>query len=99
MAVEGPPVQRPDVIFRRGFREVPEINLTGGEIVRDRLLAEGVPYLVGIPGHGIVAILDAFRTSTDRIKVLQVRHEQSAVHLADGYYRVAGKPLAVFTSI
>ena len=72
---------------------------TGGEIVRDRLLAEEVPYLVGIPGHGIVAMLDAFRTSQDQIKVLQVRHEQSAVHLADGYYRVAGKPLAVFTSI
>ena len=72
---------------------------TGGEIVRDRLLAEKVPYLVGIPGHGIVAMLDAFRTSQDRIKVLQVRHEQSAVHLADGYYRVSGKPLAVFTSI
>lgn len=78
---------------------MPATRLTGGEIVRDRLLAEGVPYLVGIPGHGIVAMLDAFRTSGDRIKVLQVRHEQSAVHLADGYYRVAGKPLAVFTSI
>ena len=78
---------------------MPEIGLTGGKIVRDRLLAEGVPFLVGIPGHGIVAMLDAFRSSGDRIKVLQVRHEQSAVHLADGYYRVAGKPLAVFTSI
>jgi acetolactate synthase-1/2/3 large subunit len=74
-------------------------KLTGGEIVRDRLLAEGVPYLVGIPGHGIVAMLDAFRASQDRIKILQVRHEQSAVHLADGYYRIAGRPLAVFTSI
>jgi acetolactate synthase-1/2/3 large subunit len=72
---------------------------TGGEIVRDRLLVEEVPYLVGIPGHGIVAMLDAFRNVQDQIKVLQVRHEQSAVHLADGYYRVAGKPLAVFTSI
>ncbi len=78
---------------------MPENRLTGGEIVRDRLLAEGVPYLVGIPGHGIVAMLDAFRTSNDQIKILQVRHEQCAVHLADGYYRVAGKPLAVFTSI
>lgn len=74
-------------------------NKTGGEIVRDRLLAEEVPYLVGIPGHGIVAMLDAFRTSQDQITILQVRHEQSAVHLADGYYRVTGKPLAVFTSI
>ena len=72
---------------------------TGGEIVRDRLLAEEVPYLVGIPGHGIVAMIDAFRTVQDQIKILQVRHEQSAVHLADGYFRVAGKPLAVFTSI
>jgi acetolactate synthase-1/2/3 large subunit len=33
------------------------------------------------------------------LEVLQVRHEQAAVHLADGYYRVAGMPLAVFTSI
>mgnify|MGYP001267068918 FL=1 len=47
---------------------------TAGEIVRDRLLAEEVPYLVGIPGHGIVAMLDAFRTSQDQIKILQVRH-------------------------
>ena len=74
-------------------------NRTGGEIVRDRLLAEEVPYLVGIPGHGIVAMIDAFRTVQDQIKILQVRHEQSAVHLADGFYRVSGKPLAVFTSI
>jgi|MDTC01.2.fsa_nt_gb acetolactate synthase-1/2/3 large subunit len=72
---------------------------TGGEIVRDRLLAENIPYLVGIPGHGIVAMLDAFRNSQDRIRIMQVRHEQSAVHLADGYYRVTGRPLAVFTSI
>ncbi len=72
---------------------------TGGEIVRDRLLAEEVPYLVGIPGHGIIAMLDAFMASQEQIRVLQVRHEQSAVHLADGYYRVSGKPLAVFTSI
>lgn len=72
---------------------------TGGEIVREKLLAEQVPFLVGIPGHGIVAMLDAFRTVQNQIKILQVRHEQSAVHLADGYYRVSGKPLAVFTSI
>ena len=78
---------------------MPENTLTGGEIVRERLLAEGIPYLVGIPGHGIVAMLDAFRTVGDQVKILQVRHEQSAVHLADGYYRVAKKPLVVFTSI
>ncbi len=75
------------------------VKRTGGEIVKDKLLAEEVPYLVGIPGHGIIAMLDAFHDTQDRIKIVQVRHEQSAVHLADGYYRVTGKPLVVFTSI
>lgn len=71
---------------------------TGGEIVADHLEANGVPYVVGIPGHGNLALVDAFvgRTSP---RFLQVRHEQSAAHLADAYFRVARRPLAVMTSI
>lgn len=72
---------------------------TGGEIVVDHLIAEGVPYMVGIPGHGCLALMDAARVRADRIKVIQVRHEQAAIHMADGYYRVTGRPLAAFTSI
>jgi acetolactate synthase-1/2/3 large subunit len=72
--------------------------LTGGEIVAEHLARRGVPYLVGIPGHGCLALLDAFK-EREQVRVLQVRHEQSAVHLADGYYRVSGRPLAVYTSI
>jgi acetolactate synthase-1/2/3 large subunit len=72
--------------------------LTGGEIVAEHLVRRGVPYLVGIPGHGCLALLDAFK-AREQVRVLQVRHEQSAVHLADGFYRVSGKPLAVYTSI
>ena len=71
---------------------------TGGQIVVDTLVGEGVPYIVGIPGHGTLGLSDAL-LGQDKLKVLQVRHEQAAVHLADGYYRVAGVPLAVFTSI
>jgi acetolactate synthase-1/2/3 large subunit len=74
------------------------MELTGGQIVVETLIREGVPYLVGIPGHGTLGLSDAL-IGQDRLKVLQVRHEQAAVHLADGYYRVAGVPLAVFTSI
>ena len=73
--------------------------LTGGEILAEYLVKEGVPYAVGIPGHGCMGIVDAFAERRDRIGVIQVRHEQSACHLADGYYRVSGRPLAVFTSI
>ncbi len=73
--------------------------LTGGEIVAEHLVGRGVPYLVGIPGHGCLGLLDAFKSREGQIRVIQVRHEQSAVHLADGFYRVSGQPLAVFTSI
>jgi len=75
------------------------MRLTGGEIIAEYLIKEEIPYIVGIPGHGCLGLVDAFKGREDRIKVLQVRHEQSAVHLADGYYRFSGKPLAVFTSI
>jgi len=75
------------------------MQLTGGEIIAEYLIKENVPYVVGIPGHGILGVVDAFKDRQDKIKTLMVRHEQSAVHLADGYYRVTGQPLAVFTSI
>jgi len=74
------------------------VKLSGGQIIVETLIAEGVPYIVGIPGHGTLGLSDAL-LGQDTLKVLQVRHEQAAVHLADGYYRVAGVPLAVFTSI
>jgi len=72
-------------------------QLTGGEIVALFLKQQGIPYAVGIPGHGCLGLMDAFKRHD--VQVIQVRHEQSAAHLADGYFRVTGKPLAVFTSI
>ena len=72
---------------------------TGGEIVADALIAERVPYVLGIPGHGDMGVFDAFKDRTDRIETIQVRHEQSAGHIADAYYRVTGEPLATITSI
>ncbi len=75
------------------------MRLTGGEIIAELLIQAGVPYVVGIPGHGSIALVDALRLRSDRIRVLQPLHESAAVHLADGYYRAAGRPLAAFTSI
>ncbi|SEW30967.1 thiamine pyrophosphate-binding protein [Natrinema salifodinae] len=72
-------------------------TLTGGEIIAEYLEKEDVEYLVGIPGHGSTNLLDAFNESD--VGVIQPRHEQGAVHLADGYARASGEPLAVFTSI
>lgn len=75
------------------------MRLTGGEIVVEYLMREGVPYLVGIPGHGNVALFDALVDRRHAIKPFPVIHEQSAAHVADAYYRVSGKPLAITTSI
>lgn len=72
---------------------------TGGEIVADALIEERVPYVLGIPGHGDMGVFDAFKDRTDKIETIQVRHEQSAGHIADAYYRVKGEPLATITSI
>src|SRR5688500_18226279 len=75
------------------------MSLTGGELVAEYLIAEGVPYVFGIPGHGDMAAFDAFKDREDRISVIAPRHEQAAAHMADAYYRACGRPLATLTSI
>jgi acetolactate synthase-1/2/3 large subunit len=73
--------------------------LTGGEMVAEYLVAEGVPYVFGIPGHGDMAAFDALKDRDDRIAVIAPRHEQAAAHMADAYFRACGRPLATLTSI
>ncbi|HUX99142.1 MAG TPA: thiamine pyrophosphate-binding protein [Candidatus Deferrimicrobium sp.] len=75
------------------------MKLTGGEIIVEYLRKERMPYVFGIPGHGCLGLTDALRKYKNEIKVIQMKQEMSGVHMADAYYRVTGRPLAVFTSI
>ncbi len=74
-------------------------RLSGAQIVVDYLVRQGVPIVAGIPGHGSWALTDALLDRQGEIRTIQVMHEQSAVHLADGFYRATGQPILAFTSI
>ena len=74
-------------------------KMTGSEVVAQALTEYGVEYIAGIPGHGNWALADAFLQDDCKVKFIQVMHEQSAIHMADGYYRASGKPMAATTSV
>jgi acetolactate synthase-1/2/3 large subunit len=74
-------------------------RLSGAEIVVEWLVRQGVPVVAGIPGHGSWNLTDALLDRQDEIRTVQVIHEQSAVHLADGFFRATGRPILAFTSI
>jgi len=65
------------------------IKLTGAQVIIKALQEEGVDTLFGYPGGAIIDLYDQL-VKTD-IRHVMVRHEQGAVHAADGYARAAGK--------
>ena len=65
-------------------------ELRGAEILVKSLQAEGVKYVWGYPGGAVLHIYDAFYKQ-DTIQHVLVRHEQAAVHAADGYARATGE--------
>jgi acetolactate synthase-1/2/3 large subunit len=71
---------------------------TGGELIVEYLARERVPYVFGVCGHGTVGLLDALYDRGDAIRTISTRHEQTAGHMADAYFRVAHRPVATLTS-
>lgn len=65
-------------------------KLSGAEMVVQSLRDEGVEYVFGYPGGAVLDIYDAIHT-LGGIQHILVRHEQAAVHMADGYARSTGK--------
>ena len=65
-------------------------KLSGAEIVVQSLRDQGVEFLFGYPGGAVLDIYDAIHT-LGGIEHILVRHEQAAVHMADGYARATGK--------
>lgn len=73
-------------------------RMKGAEALIRALEEEGVEYVFGIPGHANMQFLDAIHNGSS-IKFMLTRHEQGAVHIADGYARVSGKTGVCMSSV
>jgi acetolactate synthase I/II/III large subunit len=72
--------------------------LSGSVAVLQALIAEGVDTIFGYPGGAIMPIYDALYDYSDVLRHILVRHEQGAIHAAQGYARVSGKTGVVFAT-
>ncbi len=65
-------------------------EMTGAEMVIEALADQGVEHIFGYPGGAVLPIYDAL-FQQDKVQHILVRHEQGAVHAAEGYARSTGK--------
>ena len=73
-------------------------NISGSQAVLEALIAEDVKTIFGYPGGAIMPIYDALFDYEDKIEHILVRHEQGAIHAAQGYARTSGKVGVVFAT-
>lgn len=67
------------------------MQLNGARILIECLIREGVDILFGYPGGSVLDFYDELPNYTEQLRHILVRHEQAAVHAADGYARATGK--------
>lgn len=73
-------------------------KVTGSQALILSLMEEGVDTIFGYPGGAIMPIYDALYDFDKEVKHILTRHEQGAIHGAQGYARVSGKPGIVFAT-
>jgi acetolactate synthase-1/2/3 large subunit len=67
------------------------VTQTGGEILAQQLVREGVAHVFGVPGQQLYHAIDGLVQVADRIQFISTRHEQGAAYMADGYARTTGR--------
>ncbi|MBV8812541.1 MAG: pyruvate oxidase [Acidobacteriaceae bacterium] len=64
---------------------------TTGDVIVETLTEWGVDTIFGLPGDGVDGIIEAFRKAQDKIRFIQVRHEEAAAFMACGYAKFTGR--------
>jgi len=84
---------------RQIVKEKKSVKMTGAKAIVECLIAEGVDLVYGYPGGTIMPVYDEFYKYQDKLHHVLTRHEQGAIHAAQGYARVSGKVgVAIATS-
>jgi pyruvate dehydrogenase (quinone) len=65
--------------------------MTGADVLVEKLIDWGVDVIFGLPGDGINGIMESLRVRKDKIRFIQVRHEETAAFMACGYAKFTGK--------
>ena len=77
----------------------PRKQISGSEVLLRSLIAEGTKTIFGYPGGAIMPVYDALYHYADKLDHILVRHEQGAIHAAQGFARVSGgRPGVVFAT-
>jgi len=92
MSLEIAELQKRNGVPNMGFGDV----VSGAETLLRCLVLEGVDYVFGYPGGAVLPIYDSLYSSY--LKHILARHEQGAIHAADGYARATGKPGVVIAT-
>lgn len=79
-------------------RDQPKQKISGSEALLRCLVEEGADTIFGYPGGAIMPVYDALYHFADRLTHILVRHEQGAIHAAQGFARVTGKAGVVFAT-
>src|SRR3954467_7405517 len=67
------------------------MSMTAADVLIETLLEWGVEMVFGLPGDGINGIMEALRIQQDKIRFIQVRHEEAAAFMACAYAKYTGK--------
>ena len=89
-----PGLGSPAVAGSAGNAEADKImaRMTGGEAIVDGLLRHGVDTVFGLPGVQVYGLFDAFARQSNRLRLINARHEQTTAYMALGYAAATGRP-------
>ncbi len=79
-------------------RKHPPAARMGGRVLADALVAQGIDHVFSVPGESFLDVLDGLYDNRQKLKLITCRFEAGAVHMAEAYGKLTGKPAAAFVT-